>query len=302
MTQHAAPTINAGGRLLSLAEPVVMGILNLTPDSFYAASRSQTERAVAERAQAIVAEGGAIIDAGAYSTRPGAAPVSAEEESERLRRGLAVVRRELPDAVLSVDTFRPDVARMAVEEFGVAIINDVSGGNPGGSFGGTELHGDASCATDESEAPPMFRMAARLRVPYVLMSSCPDLRSVMLDIESKAQLLHSLGVGDVIADPGFGFGKTLESNYAIMSGLGAMRGLGLPLLVGVSRKSMITRLLGCETPAALNGTTALNMAALMGGAAILRVHDVRQAAECVKISRKLESESSQTERIQDMNL
>lgn len=283
MTQHAAPTINAGGRLLSLAEPVVMGILNLTPDSFYAASRSQTERAVAERAQAIVAEGGAIIDAGAYSTRPGAAPVSAEEESERLRRGLAVVRRELPDAVLSVDTFRPDVARMAVEEFGVAIINDVSGGNPGGSFGGTELHGDASCATDESEAPPMFRMAARLRVPYVLMSSCPDLRSVMLDIESKAQLLHSLGVGDVIADPGFGFGKTVEQNFAIMASLERLGELGLPVLVGVSRKSMVTRTLGCTTGEALSGTTALHALALAKGASILRVHDVREAAHCARM-------------------
>ncbi len=275
--------INAGGRLVSLRQPQVMGILNLTPDSFYAGSRKQTEQEIAQRANQIVAEGGSMIDVGAFSTRPGAAPVSEEEEMERLRRGLAIVRREQPDAVLSVDTFRPDVARMAVEEYGVAIINDVSGGNPEGEFGGTEQKESAYRAWGEDDVPPIFAMAARLGVPYILMSSRPNLMSILQECAAKAQLLHSLGVKDIIIDPGFGFGKTLEENYAIMAGLEQLGALDLPLLVGVSRKSMVTRLLDCATDEALNGTTALHTMALMKGAAILRVHDVRQAAECVRI-------------------
>lgn len=275
--------INAGGRLVSLRQPQVMGILNLTPDSFYAGSRKQTEQEIAQRANQIVAEGGSMIDVGAFSTRPGAAPVSEEEEMERLRRGLAIVRREQPDAVLSVDTFRPDVARMAVEEYGVAIINDVSGGNPEGEFGGTEQKKSAYRAWGEDDVPPIFAMAARLGVPYILMSSRPNLMSILQECAAKAQLLHSLGVKDIIIDPGFGFGKTLEENYAIMAGLEQLGALDLPLLVGVSRKSMVTRLLDCATDEALNGTTALHTMALMKGAAILRVHDVRQAAECVRI-------------------
>lgn len=275
--------INAGGRLVSLRQPQVMGILNLTPDSFYAGSRKQTEQEIAQRANQIVAEGGSMIDVGAFSTRPGAAPVSEEEEMERLRRGLAIVRREQPDAVLSVDTFRPDVARMAVEEYGVAIINDVSGGNPEGEFGGTEQKESAYRAWGEDDVPPIFAMAARLGVPYILMSSRPNLMSILQECAAKVQLLHSLGVKDIIIDPGFGFGKTLEENYAIMAGLEQLGALDLPLLVGVSRKSMVTRLLDCATDEALNGTTALHTMALMKGAAILRVHDVRQAAECVRI-------------------
>ena len=275
--------INAGGRLVSLRQPQVMGILNLTPDSFYAGSRKQTEQEIAQRANQIVAEGGSMIDVGAFSTRPGAAPVSEEEEMERLRRGLAIVRREQPDAVLSVDTFRPDVARMAVEEYGVAIINDVSGGNPEGEFGGTEQKESAYRAWGEDDVPPIFAMAARLGVPYILMSSRPNLMSILQECAAKVQLLHSLGVKDIIIDPGFGFGKTLEENYAIMAGLEQLGALDLPLLVGVSRKSMVTRLLDCATDEALNGTTALHTMALMKGAAILRVHDVRQAVECVRI-------------------
>ena len=275
--------INVGGRLVSLRWPKVMGILNLTPDSFYAASRMQTEHEIARRANQIVAEGGSMIDVGAFSTRPGAAPVSEEEEMERLRRGLAIVRREQPDAVLSVDTFRPDVAHMAVEEYGVAIINDVSGGNPEGEFGGTEQKESAYRAWGEDDVPPIFAMAARLGVPYILMSSRPNLMSILQECAAKVQLLHSLGVKDIIIDPGFGFGKTLEENYAIMHGLEQLGALGLPVLVGVSRKSMVTRLLDCATDEALNGTTALHTMALMKGAAILRVHDVRQAAECVRI-------------------
>lgn len=287
MTAPRHISINAGGRLLSLDVPLVMGILNVTPDSFYAGSRKQAEADIAARANEIVAKGGAIIDIGAFSTRPGAAPVSEEEEAARLRHGLSVVRREQPEATISVDTFRPDVARMAVEEYGAAIINDVSGGNPDGAFGGQELSEDHYREWTETDAPPIFRMAASLGVPYILMSSRPNTESIMLECAAKARLLHSLGVNDVIIDPGFGFGKTLRENYAVMAGLDRLHALGLPLLVGVSRKSMITRQLGCTTDEALNGTTVLNTAALLKGAHILRVHDVRQAAECVKITRGL---------------
>ena len=253
-------TININGRLMDLSEPQVMGILNVTPDSFYAASRKQTEQEIAECASWIVAEGGTIIDVGACSTRPGFQEISEAEEMERLRFGLGIVRRELPDAVVSVDTFRPDVARMAVEEFGVGIINDVSEGNS-----------------------RMFRMISRLRVPYILMSQQPTIREMLLSFAEKVQQLRDLGAKDIILDPGFGFGKTLEQNYQIMGELDKLQVMGLPLLVGVSRKSMIYKLLGFTPEESLNGTTALNTIALMKGASILRVHDVKEAVECCKI-------------------
>lgn len=293
MNAHSHMSLNAGGRLLSLDVPQVMGILNVTPDSFYAGSRKQAEADIAARANEIVEQGGTIIDIGAFSTRPGAARVSEAEEADRLRHGLAVVRREQPGAIISVDTFRADVARMAVEEYGVAIINDVSGGNPDGAFGGAETNDDGYRTWTEDDAPPIFRMAARLGVPYILMSSRPDTASILMEGAAKSQLLHSLGVNDVILDPGFGFGKTTADNYAIMAGLDKLHSLGLPLLVGISRKSMITRLLGCTTDEALNGTTALNTAALMKGAHILRVHDIGQAAECVKIVQALKAHAGQ---------
>ena len=253
-------TININGRLMDLSEPQVMGILNVTPDSFYAASRQQTEQEIAECARRIVAEGGTIVDVGACSTRPGFQEISEAEEMERLRFGLGIVRRELPDGVISVDTFRPDVARMAVEEFGVGIINDVSEGNP-----------------------RMFRMVSRLRVPYILMSQQPTIREMLLSFAEKVQQLRDLGAKDIILDPGFGFGKTLEQNYQIMGELDKLQVMGLPLLVGVSRKSMIYKLLGFTPEESLNGTTALNTIALMKGASILRVHDVKEAVECCKI-------------------
>ena len=245
---------------MDLSEPQVMGILNVTPDSFYAASRKQTEQEIAECASRIVAEGGAIIDVGACSTRPGFQEISEAEEMERLRFGLGIVRRELPDGVISVDTFRPDVARMAVEEFGVGIINDVSEGNS-----------------------RMFRMISRLRVPYILMSQQPTIREMLLSFAEKVQQLRDLGAKDIILDPGFGFGKTLEQNYQIMGELDKLQVMGLPLLVGVSRKSMIYKLLGFTPEESLNGTTALNTIALMKGASILRVHDVKEAVECCRI-------------------
>ncbi len=257
-------TVNLHGRLMDLSQPQVMGILNVTPDSFYAGSRTQTEQEIAERVNQIVSEGASIIDIGAYSTRPGATEVSVKEEMERLRLGLDVIRRELPYSVVSVDTFRPDVARMAVEEFGADIINDVS-------------EGDVD----------MYRMVARLRVPYILMSVQPTLRDMLLGFSEKVQQLRDLGANDIILDPGFGFGKTLEQNYQVMNELEKLQVMELPVLVGVSRKSMIYKLMGITPSEALNGTTALNTVALMKGASILRVHDVREAVECVKIMKSL---------------
>jgi len=257
-------TINIHGRLMDLSQPQVMGILNVTPDSFYAASRKLTEQEIAECARRIVAEGGTIIDVGACSTRPGFQEISEAEEMERLRFGLGIVRKELPDGVVSVDTFRPDVARMAVEEFGVGIINDVSEGNP-----------------------KMFRMVSRLRVPYILMSQQATIREMLLSFAEKVQQLRDLGVKDIILDPGFGFGKTLDDNYQIMGELDKLQVMDLPLLVGVSRKSMIYKLLGFTPDESLNGTTALNTIALMKGASILRVHDVKEAVECCKLVSQL---------------
>ena len=258
--------INVGGRLVSLSEPQVMGILNVTPDSFYAASRKQTEAEIAERANQIVAEGATMIDIGACSTRPGFQEISEAEEMERLRFGLGVVRREQPDCVISVDTFRPDVARMAVEEFGAGIINDVSEG---------------------SEA--MFRMVSYMCVPYILMSVQSTMRKMLLSFAEKVQQLRDLGAKDIILDPGFGFGKTLDENYQVMDELEKLSVMELPLLVGVSRKSMIYKLFGCTPNESLNGTTALHTIALMKGASILRVHDVKEAVECCKIVSRIKS-------------
>ena len=265
-------TINVRGRLLDLSVPQVMGILNATPDSFFAGSRRQTETEIAARANEIIEQGGTIIDVGAFSTRPGADEVSEQEETERLRRALAIVRREQPDAVLSVDTYRPTVARMCVEEFGADIINDVSEGGITGIVN-TPIHEDES----------MFETVARLRVAYILMSVKPDLYSMMKAFAAEVQQLRDLGMKDVILDPGFGFGKTLEQNYRIMDGMERLHELGLPLLVGISRKSMISRLLQTDASGALNGTTVLNTIALLKGASILRVHDVRECVEAVKI-------------------
>lgn len=265
-------TINVRGRLLDLSVPQVMGILNATPDSFFAGSRRQTETEIAVRANEIIEQGGTIIDVGAFSTRPGADEVSEQEETERLRRALAIVRREQPDAVLSVDTYRPAVARMCVEEFGADIINDVSEGGITGIVN-TPIHEEES----------MFETVARLRVAYILMSVKPDLYSMMKAFAAEVQQLRDLGMKDVILDPGFGFGKTLEQNYRIMDGMERLHELGLPLLVGISRKSMISRLLQTDASGALNGTTVLNTIALLKGASILRVHDVRECVEAVKI-------------------
>lgn len=272
-------TINVGGKLMDLSEPQVMGILNITPDSFYSASRKNSEAEIRGRVEGILAEGGSIIDIGAYSSRPGADNISASEEMARLRGALQILRSVAPDAVVSVDTFRSDVAKMCVAEYGVQIINDISGG---------ELD------------PQMFQTIAALGVPYILMHMkgnpqtmqvephYNDLLTEMLQyFGSKVQQLHELGVKDIIIDPGFGFAKTLDHNYQLMNRMQDLQVLGLPMLVGVSRKSMIYKLLGGTPEGALNGTSVLNTLALLKGASILRVHDVKEAVEVVQIVKKM---------------
>lgn len=269
-------SINVGGHLLELDTPRVMGILNATPDSFYAESRVQTEDAIRRRVTQILSEGGSIIDVGAFSTRPGAKVVSKEEEMCRLKTALKTIREEAPDAILSVDTFRADAAKMCVEEYGVQMVNDISGGQL-----------DAQ----------MFSTVARLGVPYILMHgqgtiSATDqmpqyedfLKEVLLYFAEGIQQLRDLGQKDIILDPGFGFGKTLEQNYELLANIDALRIFELPILVGVSRKSMIYKILNTSAEHALNGTSVLNTIALTKDCAqILRVHDVREAVEAVSI-------------------
>ncbi len=282
MEPMATKYINVGGKLMDLAMPRVMGIINVTPDSFYAGSRTLcdgndggTEAAVAHRLEQLLAEGADIIDVGACSSRPGGDEIPASLESGRLRTALKLIRRMAPDAVLSVDTYRADVARMCVEEYGVAIINDISGG---------ELDAD------------MFPTVAQLGVPYILMhmqgtpkemQKAPHydhLRKELLGyFARRVSRLRDLGAKDIILDPGFGFGKTLAHNYELLAHLEEFRLLELPLLVGVSRKSMIYNLLNTSPEEALNGTTVVNTIALMKGADILRVHDVKAAVEAVRI-------------------
>lgn len=275
--------INVNGSLLDLSQPRVMGILNVTPDSFYAGSRTQTEAEIVRRVKQIVSEGAAIIDIGAYSSRPNADNVSAREEMERLRMGLKILFEIQPDAVVSVDTFRADVARMCVEEYGVAIINDIAAGEM-----------DAN----------MFHTVAALNVSYIMMhmQGTPQsmqqhphydnlLKEVFLYFARKVQQLRDLGVKDIILDPGFGFGKTMEHNYELLSHLEEFRIFELPLLVGVSRKSMIYRLLDITPQEALNGTTVLDTICLLKGADILRVHDVKEAVETVRIVQAMRNNS-----------
>ncbi len=266
-------TINVRGQLVDLSSPMVMGILNATPDSLYSGSRKQTEAEIAQRANQIIAEGGKMIDVGAFSTRPGAEVVSVEEETQRLKRALAIVRREQPDAIVSVDTYRPLVARQCIEEFGADIINDVSEGGITGIVG-QEIH----------EEGDMFETVAALGVPYILMSVQPTLKKMMTNFAAEVQRLRDLGAKDIILDPGYGFGKTLQQNYEILNEAERLLDLDLPILVGISRKSMIYRLIGGDPTTSLNGTTVLNTISLMKGASILRVHDVREAVEVCQIA------------------
>ena len=268
-------TINVRGRLIDLSTPKVMGILNATPDSLYCGSRKQTEREIADRANQIMAEGGTFIDVGAFSTRPGAVEVSEEEETERLKRAIAIVRREQPDAPISVDTYRPLVARRCIEEFGADIINDVSEGGITGIVD-TPIH----------EQGNMFKTVGELKVPYILMSVKSNMHDMLKAFAEEVQTLRDYGAKDIILDPGYGFGKTLDENYAILSEAERLLTLELPVLVGVSRKSMIFKRIGGDPTTSLNGTTVLNTISLMKGAAILRVHDVREAWECVKMTKR----------------
>lgn len=268
-------TLNLRGRLLELREPQIMGILNVTPDSIYSDSRTPDEAHITDRVRQMMDEGADMIDIGGYSSRPGADDVTPEEEMARLRRGLRIVRKLYPEVPVSVDTFRADVARMCIEEEGADIINDISGG-----------------MMDRQ----MFRTVARLGVPYILMhmQGTPDTmqvaphydnlrREVMLYFAERIDRLCQMGAKDIIVDPGFGFGKTLEHNYELMNHLEDFAVFNLPLLVGISRKSMIYKLTGGTPQTSLNGTTVLNTISLVKGAHILRVHDVKAAAEAKQI-------------------
>lgn len=276
---HSHNYINVNGELMDLSKPQVMGILNVTPDSFYASSRKQTEAEISERVRQILDEGASIIDIGAYSSRPDATHISQEEEMNRLRIGLDIIKSQHPNAVVSVDTFRSDIARMCVEEYGVAIINDISAG---------EMDAD------------MFSTVAKLGVPYIIMhmKGTPQdmqihpqyehlLKEVFYYFSKKIQQLRDLGVKDILLDPGFGFGKTLEHNYELMNHLEEFKLFEVPILVGISRKSMIYKFLGISPEDSLNGTSVLNTIALMKGANILRVHDVRAAVESIRIFEKM---------------
>lgn len=271
-------SINVGGRLIDLSEPQVMGIVNITPDSFYAESRMQSEKDVRQRVRQIVSEGGQMIDIGAYSSRPWAEDISAHEEMERLRMGMKIVREEAPGIAVSVDTFRADVAKAAIEEMGADMVNDISGG---------KLDKD------------MFVTVARLGVPYILMhmKGSPQtmqqearyddvVKEVTLYFAERVQRLRDLGLKDIIIDPGYGFAKTLDQNYELLSKQEFLKVLKLPILVGVSRKSMVYRLLGGTPQDALNGTSVLNTIALQKGANILRVHDVKECVEVVRIVKR----------------
>ena len=271
-------TINVSGRLIDLAEPHIMGILNTTPDSFYSDSRKLTEESIRLQVRKIVDEGGQMIDLGAYSSRPGADDVSVSEEMERLRKGMKVLREEAPDIPVSIDTFRADVAKMCVEELGADIINDISGG-------------ELDCK--------MFSTVARLGVPYVLMhmKGTPQnmqqeahyenlMKEIMLYFAEKVQRLRDLGLKDIILDPGYGFAKTIDHNYELLQHQEMLKIFELPILVGLSRKSMVYNLLESSPQQALNGTSVLHTLALLRGANILRVHDVKACAEVIKIVQK----------------
>lgn len=272
-------TINIKGQLLDLSEPIIMGIVNITPDSFYSESRKQSEEQIINRINQILDEGGKIIDIGGQSSNPKSEMITAEEEKKRLRFALGVINRKFPDVTLSVDTFYSDVAAECVEKYGVAMINDISGGE-----------------IDKK----MFQTIANLRVPYVLMhmrgtpqtmTSLTNYNNLIQEIlyyfSDKINQLNQLGVNDIIIDPGFGFSKTQDQNYELMSALRCFEMFDLPLLVGISRKKMIYNLLENTPEASLNGTTVLNTFALQNGANILRVHDVKAAQETIKITNQL---------------
>lgn len=280
---HENYKIKCGNKLVNLCNPIVMGILNITPDSFFDGGKYTCEEEILKRANGIVEEGATIIDLGAYSTRPGAEHISAEEEYDRMAPAVALIRDNFPDMVISIDTFRAEVARRIINQFGACIINDISGG------------------TMDNE---MFATVADLQVPYIMMhiqgtpqtmQNNPEYNNLMEDIGSfftqRIAQLKELGVDDIIIDPGFGFGKTIEHNYEIVSKLQEFKKFNVPLLAGLSRKSMIYKFIGGSPSTSLNGTSVLNTMCLERGANILRVHDVKQAVECVKLVNKVKINS-----------
>ncbi len=271
-------SLNCAGKLINFETPVIMGVLNITPDSFYDGGKNNSAKAYLQHTALMLQEGAAIIDIGAASTRPGAKIINADEELENLLPALKNIRKEFPEAIISIDTYHSKVAEIVVDN-GADIINDISGG-----------------AFDAD----MFAAIGKLKVPYVLMHTqgTPEtmqkspvydnvLKEVIFYFSEKINTLRSLGVNDIIIDPGFGFGKTVEHNYKLLSGLSLFKMFELPILAGVSRKSMINKVLNCKPEDALNGTTVLNTIALMKGASILRVHDVKEAMEVVKLVRHL---------------
>ena len=271
--------INVGGKLLDLEIPKVMGILNITPDSFYKHSRFNTDEEILKAAVRMMEEGADILDVGGYSSRPGAVNITQEEEGKRVLRAIKLIRRELPEAIISIDTFRADLAKEAVVECGAHIVNDISGGDA------------------DTE---MFSVIEKLNVPYIMMhmkgdpltmQKNPVYKDVVADILSwfgeRIFRLQSVGVKDIIIDPGFGFGKTADHNFDLLRRLSDFSIAGLPLMVGVSRKSMVWKTLEISADEALNGTTALNAIALVNGADILRVHDVKEAVQTIKLIKKL---------------
>lgn len=276
-------TINLNGRILDLAKPVVMGILNVTPDSFFDGGKYRTEKKIIKRAEEILEQGGNVIDIGAVTTKPGTEGLSTKDEIDRLLPAVKAVRKNFPDAFISIDTYRSWVALKVIEDCGPCIVNDVTGGN-------FDAH--------------MYDTIGKLGVPYILMhmqgtplkmQENPQYDDIIRDISlfftDRVKKLTRAGVKDVIIDPGFGFGKTLEHNYELLNRLDSFKVFQLPLLVGVSRKSMIYKLLGAGPDEALNGTSVVNTLALMGGTDILRVHDVREAAEAVRIMEMVRSTS-----------
>lgn len=287
MNNTIKPTLNLNGRIMDLSTPRILGILNVTPDSFYAASRKQNDREIAVRIEEIVREGGDIIDIGAYSSRPDATHIPAEEELERLRHGLELIRQVAPQMPVSIDTFRADVARICVEEYGAALINDISAG---------EMD------------PKMFDTVSLLKVPYIMMhmqgtpqnmQHAPHYEHIVQEeleyFSKKKARLAAAGVKDIIIDPGFGFGKTVAHNYELLHHLKDLHLLGSPILVGVSRKSMIYKVLDTDPQQALNGTTVLHTIALLQGAQLLRVHDVKACAEVIKLIKEYNTCSSISE-------
>lgn len=287
MNDTIKPTLNLNGRIMDLSTPRILGILNVTPDSFYVSSRKQSDREITDRIEEIVREGGDLIDIGAYSSRPDATHISAEEELTRLRHGLELIRQVAPQMPVSVDTFRADVACVCVEEYGAAVINDISAG---------EMD------------PDMFNTVARLKVPYIMMhmqgtpqtmQQAPHYEHIVQEeleyFSKKKARLEAAGVKDIIIDPGFGFGKTVAHNYELLHHLKDLHLLGSPILVGVSRKSMIYKVLGTDPQQALNGTTVLHTIALLQGAQLLRVHDVKACAEVIKLIKEYNTCSSISE-------